>query len=157
MKADSRFGGPEVVVIEDVPVPTPGRQEVLVRVAAAGVAPWDALIREGLSKVSPQPPLTIGSDLSGVVEGFLAIGVSSFGCGVLGDEIYGVTNPQFCGAQAEYAVADAGMIILKPQVLDFVEAASAPVIAVAAWQMLFEHARRFVYGDRNCDDPGRGR
>jgi NADPH:quinone reductase-like Zn-dependent oxidoreductase len=35
---------------------------------AAGVAPWDATIREGKSKVSPQPPLTLGSDLSGIVE-----------------------------------------------------------------------------------------
>jgi NADPH:quinone reductase-like Zn-dependent oxidoreductase len=132
-----RFGGPEAVVIEDVPVPTPGEQEVLVRVAAAGVAPWDALIREGLSKVSPQPPLTLGSDLSGVVEA-VGKGVSGF---VAGDQIYGVTNPQFCGAQAEYAVAAAGMIAHKPSLLDFAEAASAPVIAVTAWQMLFEYAQ----------------
>ena len=132
-----RFGGPEVVVIEDVPVPTPGEQEVLVRVAAAGVAPWDALIREGLSKVSPQPPLTLGSDLSGVIEA-VGKGVSGFAAG---DEIYGVTNPQFCGAQAEYAVAAAEMIALKPPLLDFAEAASAPVIAVTAWQMLFEYAQ----------------
>ena len=62
------FGGPEVIVIEDVPVPVPASGEVLVRVAAAGVGPWDALIREGKSKVSPPPPLTLGSDLSGVVE-----------------------------------------------------------------------------------------
>lgn len=132
-----RFGGSEAVVVEDVPVPTPGEQEVLVRVAAAGVAPWDALIREGLSKVSPQPPLTLGSDLSGVVEA-VGRGVSGFASG---HQIYGVTNPQFCGAQAEYAVAAAGMIALKPRLLDFVEAASAPVIAVAAWQMLFEYAQ----------------
>src|SRR5260370_24181142 len=99
-----RFGGAEVVAIEDVPVPTPGEQEVLVRVAAAGSAPWDALIREGLSKVSPQPPLTLGSDLSGVVEA-VGKGVNGFAAG---DEIYGVTNPQFCAAQAEYAVAAAG-------------------------------------------------
>jgi NADPH:quinone reductase-like Zn-dependent oxidoreductase len=57
-----------------------------------------------------------------------------------GDEVYGVTNPQFCGAQAEYAVAQAGMIAPKPKGLDFLHAASAPVIAVAAWQMLFEYA-----------------
>ena len=49
------FGGPEVIVIEDVPVPVPTAGEVLVRVAAAGVGPWDALIREGKSKVSPPP------------------------------------------------------------------------------------------------------
>ncbi len=132
-----RFGGPEVVVIEEVPVPTPGEREVLVRVAAAGVAPWDALIREGLSKVSPQPPFTLGSDLSGVVQAF-GKGVTAFAAG---DEIYGVTNPQFCGAQAEYAVVAAGMIALKPPLLDFAEAASVPVIAVTAWQMLFEHAQ----------------
>src|SRR5580704_7706064 len=62
------FGPPDVVVVEDVPVPSPGPGEILVRVTAAGVAPWDAIIREGQSKVSPQPPLTLGSDLSGVVE-----------------------------------------------------------------------------------------
>src|SRR6476646_2024653 len=63
-----RFGGPAVIEVEDIPRPSPGPGEVLVRVAAAGVAPWDALIREGKSKVSPPPPLTLGSDLSGVVE-----------------------------------------------------------------------------------------
>ena len=132
-----RFGTAQEVVIEDVPLPVTGAQEVLVRVAAAGVAPWDALIREGKSKVSPQPPLTLGSDLAGVVQ---AVGaeVTEF---AVGDEVYGVTNPQFCGAQAEYAVAEAGMIATKPAVLDFVSAASAPVIAVTAWQMLFEYGQ----------------
>jgi len=131
-----RFGAPDVVVLEEIPVPQPGAGEVLVRVAAAGVAPWDAIIREGHSKVSPQPPLTLGSDLAGVVE---SVGpkVSDF---KPGDEIYGVTNPQFCGAQAEYAVAAAGMIAPKPVGLSFLEAASAPVVAVTAWQMLFEYA-----------------
>jgi NADPH:quinone reductase-like Zn-dependent oxidoreductase len=132
-----RFGPPEVVVAEDIPVPTPGPGEVLVRVAAAGVAPWDALIREGKSKVSPQPPLTLGSDLAGVVEA-LGTDVSEFKAG---DEVYGVTNPQFCGAQAEHAVALSGMIALKPRSLNYLEAASAPVIAVTAWQMLFEYAQ----------------
>jgi len=132
-----RFGPPEVVVVEDIPKPSPGNGEVLVRVAAAGVAPWDAIIREGKSKVSPQPPLTLGSDLSGLVE---AVGpdVSRF---AVGDEVYGVTNPQFCGAQAEFAVALAGMIAPKPRRLNHLEAASAPVVAVTAWQMLFEYAQ----------------
>jgi NADPH:quinone reductase-like Zn-dependent oxidoreductase len=129
------FGPPDVVVVEDVPVPSPGPGEVLVRVMAAGVAAWDAIIREGRSKVSPQPPLTLGSDLAGVVE--------QVGPGVTGfapdDEVYSVTNPQFCGAQAEFAVAMAGMIARKPQSLNYVEAASAPVIAVTAWQMLFQY------------------
>lgn len=132
-----RFGPPEVVVVEDIPKPPPGKGEVLVRVAAAGVAPWDALIREGKSKVAPQPPLTLGSDLSGLVEE-VGPDVREF---VIGDEVYGVTNPQFCGAQAELAVASAGMIAPKPRSLNHREAASAPVVAVTAWQMLFEYAQ----------------
>lgn len=132
-----RFGGPDQVIVEDVPVPVPGAGEILVRIRAAGVAPWDALIREGESAVSPQPPLTLGSDLAGVVE---AIGSGVAGLSV-GDEVYGVTNSQFCGAHAEYAVAQAGMIGRKPKGLDFLQAASAPVIAVSAWQMLFEYAK----------------
>jgi NADPH:quinone reductase-like Zn-dependent oxidoreductase len=123
-------------VVEDVPVPSPGSGEILARVMAAGVAPWDAIIREGKSKVSPQPPLTLGSDFSGVVEK-VSPEVPDF---ALADEVYGVTNPQFCGAQAEFAVATAGMMARKPQSLNYVEAASAPVIAVTAWQMLFQYA-----------------
>src|SRR5262245_20181420 len=130
------FGGPEVIVVEDVPRPVPATGEVLVRVAAAGVGPWDALIREGKSKVSPPPPLTLGSDLSGVVEETGA-DVSQF---KEGDEVYGVTNPQFVGAQAEYAVASETMIAHKPLRLSHLEAASAPVVAVTAWQMLHDYA-----------------
>jgi NADPH:quinone reductase-like Zn-dependent oxidoreductase len=70
------FGGPDVIVVDDVAVPVPGPGEVLVQVAATGVDPWDALIREGKSKVAPQPPLTLGSDLSGVVEA-VGLGVGS--------------------------------------------------------------------------------
>jgi NADPH:quinone reductase-like Zn-dependent oxidoreductase len=131
------FGPPDVVVVEDVPVPSPGPDKVLVRVMAAGVAAWDAIIREGKSKVSPQPPLTLGSDFSGIVEK-VGPGVTDF---APADQVYGVTNPQFCGAQAEFAVATAGMVARKPQSLNHVEAASAPVIAVTAWQMLFQYAQ----------------
>jgi NADPH:quinone reductase-like Zn-dependent oxidoreductase len=131
-----RFGSPDVIEIEDIPVPRPATGEVLVRVAAAGVGPWDALIREGKSKVSPAPPLTLGSDLSGVVEA-VGAGVSQFKSG---DDVYGVTNSQFVGANAQFAVASAEMIAPKPQRLSSLEAASVPVVAVTAWQMLFEHA-----------------
>ena len=133
----TRIGGPEVVEVQDIVVPSPGPDEVLVRVYAAGVAPWDAIIREGRSKVSPQPPLTLGSDLAGVVER-VGDGATGFRAG---DSVYGVTNPQFVGAQAEFAVCKSNMIVLKPGVLDDLEAGSAPVIAVTAWQMMFEHAQ----------------
>src|SRR6185369_7293188 len=134
------FGGPEVIVVEDLPLPVAGPGEVLVRVAGSGVGPWDALIREGESKVSPPPPLTLGSDLSGVVEA-VGPGVTEFKPGA---NIYGLTNPQFCGANAEYALAFANMIALKPRGMADIEAASVPVVAVTAWQMLFDygHAQR---------------
>ena len=132
-----QFGPPEVVVIDDLSRPSPDKGDLLVRVKAAGVGPWDALIREGKSKVSPRPPLTLGSDISGVVE---AIGPGNTDFRV-GDEVYGVTNAQFCGAHAEFALASAGMVARKPRRLNHVEAASVPVVAVTAWQMLFEYAK----------------
>lgn len=132
-----RFGPPDVILVEELPRPRPATGEVLVRVAAAGVGPWDAIIREGQSKVSPSPPLTLGSDLSGIVE---AVG-ADVTRPAIGDEVYGVTNNQFVGANAEFAIASAGMIALKPRRLTNLEAASIPVVAVTAWQMLFEYAR----------------
>jgi NADPH:quinone reductase-like Zn-dependent oxidoreductase len=130
-----RFGGPDVVEVQDVPLPSPAVNEVLVRVAAAGVAPWDPIIREGKSEVSGSAPLTLGSDLSGVIDR-VGDSVKDFR---VGDAVYGVTNSQFVGAQAEYAVCQAGMIAPRPRGLDDLAAASAPVVAVTAWQMLFEY------------------
>jgi NADPH:quinone reductase-like Zn-dependent oxidoreductase len=59
----------------------------------------------------------------------------------VGDQAYGVTNPQFTGAYAEYAVARAAMVSVKPSSLTFVEAASVPVVAVTARQALLDHAQ----------------
>lgn len=129
------FGGIDAMALEDVPIPVPGLGQVLVRVSAAGVGPWDAWVRSGHS-VLPQPlPLTPGADLSGVVE---AIGpdVSAFG---VGDAVFGATNPRFTGAYAEFALAEAAMIARKPEVLSHVQAASVPVVGCTAWQMLSEH------------------
>lgn len=132
-----KFGPPNVIVIDELPRPTPGHGELLVRVGAAGVGPWDALIRERKSVVKSPLPLILGSDLSGVTEE-IGPGVSGFKAG---DEVYGVTNPQFCGAYTEYALASAAMVARKPQDLSDVEAASVPVVAVTAWQTLFDYAQ----------------
>ena len=132
-----KFGGPEVIAVDEISRPLPGAGELLVRVEVAGVGPWDALIREGKSVLNLPLPITLGSDFSGVVE---AVGadVTEF---AKGDEIYGVTNQQFIGACAEYARASAAMVARKPKVLGFAQAASVPVIAVTAWQMLFDYAK----------------
>jgi len=132
-----QFGGIEAIMYEEVPRTSPGEGQVLVRVKAAGVGPWDAWVRAGKSAL-PQPlPLILGSDLSGVVEE-VGPGVS----GVRrGDDVFGVTNSQFTGAYAEYAVAEATMIAPKPRRLTYVEAASVPVVASTAWQMVFDHGQ----------------
>ena len=129
------FGPPEVIVFEDAELPQPRFGEVLVKVAASGAGPWDCWIRAG-SSLLPQPlPLTLGADLCGVVE---AVGPSVVAFKP-GDEVFGVTNARFTGANAEYAVALTAMIALKPRKLTYLYAASMPVVAVTAWQMLFDH------------------
>jgi NADPH:quinone reductase-like Zn-dependent oxidoreductase len=131
------FGPPNVMRFEQVPRPNPGPGEILVKVEAAGVGPWDGWIRAGKSAL-PQPlPLTLGSDLSGEIVA-MGPGVSDLR---VGDQIYGVTNPRFIGAYAEYALASAAMVSRKPTSLSHVEAASVPVIAVTAWQALFDQAK----------------
>ncbi len=130
-----RFGAPDVITIDDLPEPEPGAGQLLVRVKAAGVGQWDALFREGKARLQPLP-LILGSELSGVIEG-IGAGVSGFR---LGEEVYGATNEQFSGAYAEYALPSARRMAPKPKTLSFIEAASAPIVTVTAWQMLFEYA-----------------
>jgi NADPH:quinone reductase-like Zn-dependent oxidoreductase len=129
------FGDIDVLKYEDVDRPTPGPNQILLRVKAAGVGPWDAWVRSGRSAL-PQPlPLTLGSDVSGIVEA-VGIGVQDF---MRGDPVYGVTNSRFTGAYAEYAIAEASMLAAKPKSLNHVEAASVPVVASTAQQLVFDH------------------
>jgi NADPH:quinone reductase-like Zn-dependent oxidoreductase len=74
--------------------------------------------------------------LAGIVD---SVGTGSFSSSRV--EVFGVTNEQFCGVYAEYAVASAQMAAAKPRSLSFVEAASVPVVAVTAYQMLFDYAQ----------------
>ena len=131
-----RFGPPSVIMNDDLPRPEPAAGQLLVRVNAAGVGNWDALVREG--KIPHEPlPLVLGYELSGVVE-VTGPGVSGF---TAGEEVYGATNEQLTGAYAEHAVPSATRMAHKPKSLNFIEAASAPIVTVTAWQMLFEYAR----------------
>jgi NADPH:quinone reductase-like Zn-dependent oxidoreductase len=130
-----RFGPPSVITVDDLRRPEAGAGQLLVRVQAAGVGNWDALIRDGRVQLQPLP-IILGSELSGIVE---AVGAEVSGFKP-GDEVYGATNPQFSGAYAEYSTPLARMIAQKPKTLTFIEAASVPIVAVTAWQMLFDHA-----------------
>ncbi len=128
-----RFGGPEVMDIEEVPVPQPQADELLVRVHAASVNPIDYKIRRGVGGAD-KLPLTLGRDASGVVE--------SAGSRVErvkpGDAIYAMLGPDR-GAFAEYVVVKTGEGAPKPSRLGHVEAAAVPLAGLTAWQGLFDH------------------
>jgi NADPH:quinone reductase-like Zn-dependent oxidoreductase len=70
-----RFGPPSVITEDDLPQPKPAPEQLLVRVKAAGAGNWDAVIRKGRVQLQPLP-LTLGSELAGIVEG---IGADVFG------------------------------------------------------------------------------
>jgi NADPH:quinone reductase-like Zn-dependent oxidoreductase len=130
-------GGIDTMRLDEIPRPVPEARELLVAVKAAGVGPWDRLVREGRSGLGQKLPVTLGSEISGTVAA-LGTGVGGF---ALGDAVYGATNNQFVGGYAEYALVEANKVARKPAALDYVTAAGLPVVAVTAWQMLFEYAR----------------
>lgn len=133
----NRLGPPDVISIEDIAVPSPGEPDVLVRVRASGVGPWDALVRTGKSGLPLTLPLTLGSEIAGTVE---RVGAKASRFAV-GDEVFGATNPLFVDGYAEHAVVAERMIAKKPAALSNIQAAALPVVAVMAWQMLFDHAQ----------------
>ena len=130
-----QFGPPSVIINAELPRPEPAVGQLLVRVKAAGVGNWDALVREG-KLPNEHLPLVLGYELAGIVE---AIGAEVSGFR-LGDKVYGATNEQLTGAYAEYALPSARMMAQEPKALNFIEAASAPIGTVTAWQMLFDYA-----------------
>jgi len=131
------YGGPEVLVLEDLPVPEPAEGDVLVRIHAAGVNPIDWKIRAGhLKAFRPYTlPLILGWDFSGVVER-VGAGVTEWRAG---DEVYGRPDIARSGTYAEYFVVRASEIARKPRSIDHVHAASVPLAALTAWQALFDH------------------
>ena len=132
------YGGPEVLVQEDVPRPEAAAEEVLIRVHAAGVNPLDWKVRGGYVKewLQHHLPLIPGWDVSGVVE---AIGAGYTDLNV-GDEVYGLLDFRRDGAYAEYVTAPTRDMALKPTSVDHVQAAAVPIAALTAWQALFDAA-----------------
>lgn len=124
------YGGPEVLVLEDVQHPKPDAGQVLIRLKAAGVNPADWKNRAGVFKqfMPLQFPWTPGMEGSGIVEE-VGDNVTTF---KRGDEVYGMLT----GGYAEYAVAKANEIQLKPEGLTFEEAASIPIGALTAWSAI---------------------
>jgi NADPH:quinone reductase-like Zn-dependent oxidoreductase len=130
------YGGPEVLQFEDAPRPQLGRDEVLVRVHAAGVNPLDWKVRSGSLNgfIQHKLPLIPGWDVSGVVEK-VGPGVSRF---KNGDEVFAMADTTRDGAYADYIAVRATALALKPKSLNHVRAAATPVSALAAWRSLFD-------------------
>ncbi|MBI5489131.1 MAG: NADP-dependent oxidoreductase [Deltaproteobacteria bacterium] len=129
------YGGPESLVYESAPRPTPGDHEILVRVRAAGVNPVDWKFCAGWmrERLLVDLPVVPGLDLSGTV---VAVGRLARNWRV-GDEVFGRTSLGGHGAFAEYAVAPADAFARKPPHLDHVHAAAIPTAGLTAWQALF--------------------
>jgi NADPH:quinone reductase-like Zn-dependent oxidoreductase len=140
-----RFGGPEVLVYEDAPMPFVRSGDVLVRVHAIGLNPPDWYLREGYKTLPPEwrPdgsfPIIPGTDISGIVEA-MADDVSGF---TLGDSVYAMVRfpsdvLKGSAAYAEFVSVPASDLALKPTGIDHVRSAAAPMSLLTAWQFMIE-------------------
>lgn len=126
------IGSFDEVQIEDIPKPSAGENEVLVKIAAAGVNPVDyKVVMHGYFS----RPIIIGSDISGTVE---AVG-SNIKLFKPGDEVIGSLNWQKQSAFAEYVATEEKYIVHKPSNISLTESAAVPLAALTAWQALFDH------------------
>jgi NADPH:quinone reductase len=124
----SEFGGPEVLKVTEVPLPQPGPGEVLVRVLAAGVGPWDASLRRG--GWTGSRPYVPGGEFAGVVVGDTGADAALDD----GTPVYGY--PGLTGCYAEYVTCPVEQLAPIPAELSAAEAAAAPIDALTAEQGL---------------------
>lgn len=133
-----RYGKPGQIVFADIPLPVPKPNEILVQVYAAGLNAIDTMIPKGAFKpiLRFQLPATLGSDLAGVV---VAVGsrVTRF---EPGDAVFASVFDLGTGALAEFAVVPENVAAFKPANLDFVQAASIPMVGLTSWQAFKERA-----------------
>jgi NADPH:quinone reductase-like Zn-dependent oxidoreductase len=128
-----QYGGSEAAVISTVPAPEAGPNQVLVRVAAAGINGLDWKVREGYVRDAfpLQLPAILGIELAGIVER-VGPGASRFH---VGDRVMGSLGR--LGAYAELVAANESLLCRIPSDLNEVQAAALPVVSVAAWQSLY--------------------
>ncbi|MBA0047267.1 NADP-dependent oxidoreductase [Mycobacteroides sp. LB1] len=133
----ARYGKNEVHAA-DVPEPSVGDNDVLVRVGAAGINPLDIMVRNGEFKqlLKYKTPFVLGHDVAGVIVQ-VGAGVRDF---TVGDEVYARPRDLHIGTFAEYIAIDHEDVALKPATLSVYEAAAVPLVALAAWQILVEQA-----------------
>ena len=130
-----KFGGPEVLEIHEIPTPKPGPGQILVRVRAAGVNPYDTYMRNGTYAIKPPLPYTPGSDAAGTVDA-IGEGVKKF---KVSDRVY--TAKTLTGAYAEYALADESQLYALPEKIPFAQGAGLWVPYGTAYTALHHHAK----------------
>jgi NADPH2:quinone reductase len=126
-------GGPEVMHLEDVEIPTPEQGQVLIKVAAAGVNYADLAQRRGAYLTRTRTPMTMGFEVAGTIA---ALGPET-GAPPVGTRVIAFVE----GGYAEYAIAGASTIIPIPENLDFTHAAAFAVQGLTAYQTLRESGR----------------
>ncbi len=133
------YGDKTVLVHEDAPRPKPGEGEVLIRILASTVNPFDCAVRAGYRAAyfNPTFPVILGTDASGIIEE-VGAGVTAF---KPGDSVYSRVGVTRDGGYAEYVVVPASDVAAKPRSLDHVHAAAIPHITLTAWQALIELAQ----------------
>jgi NADPH:quinone reductase-like Zn-dependent oxidoreductase len=148
-----RYGGPEVLALEETPVPDPGPGEVLVRVAAASANPSDWRLREGELRraFAVTFPRTLGRDCAGTV---VAVGEGVVDLAV-GDEIFGVGAPDRDGTHAELVCLHATAVVRCPPALPPIVATTLGVAALSAYIPLVELAQ-LATGERVLIHAGAG-
>jgi len=119
--------------LEDIPRSEPNDNEVLVRIRAASINPFDAAIQAGYLQGMAKIPMTLGTDFAGDV---VAIGKNITHVKP-GDAVFGL-SPLGAGAFAEYIIVKAHEVTKKPKSLDYISSAAVPLPAMAAWVSLFE-------------------
>ena len=134
----NEYGDENVLNFTDVEIPEPQKDEILVKVYAAGVNPADWKVRGGAGeRFGLELPIISGGDIAGTVEE-VGGGIEKF---KRGDAVYGLTvSGGFSGGYAEYAIVKPDGIAPKPESLDFESAAAIPVAALTAWQAMFDLA-----------------
>jgi NADPH:quinone reductase len=130
-----QFGGPEVLKLEETPTPKPDLGQVLVRVRAAGVNPYDTYMCAGTYAIKPHLPYTPGSDAAGTIEA-VGNGVKKVKAG---DRVY--TAQTLTGAYAEYALALEDQVHRLPQNISFEQGAGVWVPYGTAYHAFHHFAK----------------
>lgn len=131
------YGGVDVLSFEDVEKPAPQADDILVKIHNIGVNPIEWKVRNGLGNMfGLKLPIILGTEISGTVE-TVGANVKAF---KPGDEVFGNVNMMRGGGYAEFVNAKESEIAIKPNNIDFEQAAAIPVGALTSWLAIFTTA-----------------